>query len=577
MRQMVYAILCLLAPVLHAQDITLTDIADDDVNWGGTIRTNNATTSASVCDKRTGKTCTVAATWTFNTAPVLSGVTLTSLVLSSPTINFQMVWAPSNPALKSTFTATGFLQLGNALQASYGGTGVTSLTDGGILFGGGTGAVTASSVLTNGQLLIGDGTTAPTVATLTGVANETDITNGAGSITIGLVDPLIATKGGTGLSSTGSLGDILVSGGASNFTMRTMSGDATLNGTGVLTISASAVALGTDVTGTLPVANGGTGLTASPITVALGGTGATNLTANGLLLGNGTSALTALPAMGVLGMAIGQGTGVAPSTAALQGTSTEIKVATTSTGVVIGGAGKSSLSCLGTEALSPTISNGIVTAGTCFTPSGSGNANLASTQTWTGENIHQSDMSIGPSSHTTTEVLDYGRYQNGWTVVASTNPNASTSITFAGIQSAGQYWIQARLTAPTAAILVIRFNSDAGSNYRFANFSVNSSATSGINTSDSTTGITINANDTVRNSHVIVVNCFIEVNQGDTTIAVTDCNASYLRTTTANLVKEIGSGYYTGASAVSSVSVVATAGTYTGSIYLMRMLPVAGR
>jgi hypothetical protein len=59
--------------------------------------------------------------------------------------------------------------------------------------------------------------------------------------------------------------------------------------------------LTTDVTGTLPIANGGTGTTSTTfanlttnvtgtLPVGNGGTGATTLTANNVLLGNGTSA-----------------------------------------------------------------------------------------------------------------------------------------------------------------------------------------------------------------------------------------------------------------------------------------------
>ena len=51
------------------------------------------------------------------------------------------------------------------------------------------------------------------------------------------------------------------------------------NGSAWVTID-STTALGSEVTGTLPVANGGTG--------------ATSLTANGVLIGNGTSAVTAV-------------------------------------------------------------------------------------------------------------------------------------------------------------------------------------------------------------------------------------------------------------------------------------------
>lgn len=64
----------------------------------------------------------------------------------------------------------------------------------------------------------------------------------------------------------------------------------------------AAVNLATDVTGTLPIANGGTGTTSTTfanlttnvtgtLPVGNGGTGATTLTANNVILGNGTSAV----------------------------------------------------------------------------------------------------------------------------------------------------------------------------------------------------------------------------------------------------------------------------------------------
>jgi len=71
----------------------------------------------------------------------------------------------------------------NDLAVSEGGTGASSLTDGGILLGSGTGAVTATSQPTDGQLLIGSTGTDPTLATLT-EGTGVSITNGSGSITI---------------------------------------------------------------------------------------------------------------------------------------------------------------------------------------------------------------------------------------------------------------------------------------------------------------------------------------------------------------------------------------------------------
>jgi len=79
------------------------------------------------------------------------------------------------------------------LDVAAGGTGVSTLTDGGVLIGNAAGDIVATAVLTEGQLLIGDGTTDPAVAT--------------------------------------------------------MSGDATIASTGALTITANSVALGTDTTG----------------------------------------------------------------------------------------------------------------------------------------------------------------------------------------------------------------------------------------------------------------------------------------------------------------------------------------
>jgi len=90
----------------------------------------------------------------------------------------------------------------------------------------------------------------------------------------------------TGLALTD--GKIYV-GNASNLaTAVLMSGDATISNTGVLTISAGAITLTTDVSGTLPVANGGTGAT----------------TLTGLLQGNGTSAITVISNSSTVGQVL---------------------------------------------------------------------------------------------------------------------------------------------------------------------------------------------------------------------------------------------------------------------------------
>lgn len=100
------------------------------------------------------------------------------------------------------------LSLDTALPVGSGGTGASTLTDGGILLGSGTGAITALGQATNGQIPIGSTGGDPVLSTITGGANIT-VTNGAGSITIaasglgsGTVQSVSATGNENGITLT---------------------------------------------------------------------------------------------------------------------------------------------------------------------------------------------------------------------------------------------------------------------------------------------------------------------------------------------------------------------------------------
>ena len=84
----------------------------------------------------------------------------------------------------------------NPWVVNEGGTGAATFTDGGILLGSGTGAITALGAAANGEIPIGDGTTDPQLATIT-AGEGIDITNGAASITI---ESEIATDGNKGIA-----------------------------------------------------------------------------------------------------------------------------------------------------------------------------------------------------------------------------------------------------------------------------------------------------------------------------------------------------------------------------------------
>jgi hypothetical protein len=287
---------------------------------------------------------------------------------------------------------------GSTIGVPYGGTGATSLTSGGILYGNGAGTIGALAVMTNGQLLIGNGSGAPTAATLTQAsANQVVITNGAGSITLSLPQnihtgasptfnglTLTSLTAGTGsfsgsvnMNNTGKIynlvtptsnadaanksyvdgrtggtgrgawglsgnnigsGDFLGTTGADDLILKTNdSTRMTITSGGTIKVAAfssagivkttaagilsggSAVALGAEVSGTLPVGNGGTG--------------ATTLTSGGILYGNATGTIGALAVMTNGQLLIGNGSG-APTAATLTQASANQVVITNGAGSI---------------------------------------------------------------------------------------------------------------------------------------------------------------------------------------------------------------------------------------------------
>jgi len=112
------------------------------------------------------------------------------------------------------------------------------------------------------------------------------------------------------ISLASATGTLPVGNGGTGVTVSTGTGSVVLSNGPVMTLTnATGLPLTTGVTGTLPVGNGGTGavtltgvvkgngasaFTASTVNVSEGGTGAVTLTANAVLIGNGTSAVTAV-------------------------------------------------------------------------------------------------------------------------------------------------------------------------------------------------------------------------------------------------------------------------------------------
>ena len=125
------------------------------------------------------------------------------LATSSPTTFATSSASALTIDANGDFTLHG-LTLATPLTVANGGTGVATLTDGGVLVGSGTGAVTALSVGTNGQLLIGSSSADPVFATLNCAGNLTCAT-GAGTLQIDVDDSYLLNTGdiGTGVYDFG--------------------------------------------------------------------------------------------------------------------------------------------------------------------------------------------------------------------------------------------------------------------------------------------------------------------------------------------------------------------------------------
>ena len=162
--------------------------------------------------------------------------TVTSVQVSGGTTGLTTSGGP--------ITGAGTITIDGTLVVANGGTGATSLTDGGILLGSGTGAITVTSQPTNGQLLIGSTGTDPVLATLTEGTNIS-ITEGAGSIEIATT----AAAYGSWTASDGGNTDAVNSGDTLTFTGGTGI-TATLSGTGTATPTLTIDADGTSPTGT---------------------------------------------------------------------------------------------------------------------------------------------------------------------------------------------------------------------------------------------------------------------------------------------------------------------------------------
>lgn len=128
---------------------------------------------------------------------VVTSATILASDLNNETSTLQAAFDASTGHNHDTTTGGGAqIPLATAvtgtLTAANGGTGLTTITDGGIMLGSGTGAVTITAQPTNGQILMGSTGVDPVLGTITN-GTYTTVTEGAGTITIDAAVTVVAS------------------------------------------------------------------------------------------------------------------------------------------------------------------------------------------------------------------------------------------------------------------------------------------------------------------------------------------------------------------------------------------------
>jgi hypothetical protein len=281
-----------------AQTYQLPD-ATTLVNGASFQFNNNSTGALSIVNNGSGAVATVAAggaaqifltsastsngTWDVhgyipeNVTWGTNALSLGSTVITGGTWNGGTIGTAYGGTGLTSFTSGGALYAtstssltSGTLPVTAGGTNVTSFTANGVLYGNGTSALGVTGAGTTGQVLLANTSGAPTWGSVpsTGAVNtfQTSLNgltpSSATSGAVTLAGTLGAVSGGTGLSAY-TTGDIIYASATNTLAALAdvATGNALISGGVGTAPSWGKIGLTTHVSGTLPVANGGTGQT----------------------------------------------------------------------------------------------------------------------------------------------------------------------------------------------------------------------------------------------------------------------------------------------------------------------------
>lgn len=332
----------------------------------------------------------------------------------------------------------------NTLPVNRGGTGSASLGANGVLVGNGTSPVSSVTAGGNGLCLVSTAgaptfTTCPGVSslnslsgsiTLQGTTNQVAVTTGAGVITLSTPQDINTTSSPTFASLTLS--------GLTSGVVRVSAG----------TLTTGVVSLSSEVSGTLPVGNGGTGLTGTPTNGQLLIGNGTNYTlaaltqGAGIAITNGAGSITIASAFGAsidlgsettgdyVGGVSGSGGVSVTGSGGANSTPAIALILQANKGLEVDGSGLSLIDCAPNQILKYNVSNQWVCAADVDT---TGSFNVAG-DSGTPENVANGDtltIQGGDNIATTVGATDT------ITIATVNNPTFTTSVTTPLLQSSG--------------------------------------------------------------------------------------------------------------------------------------------
>ena len=159
-----------------------------------------------------------------------------------------------------------------------------------------------------------------------------------------------------------------------------------------------------------------------------------------------------------------------------------------------------------------------------------------------------------------------------WYTSSSEAPSASAGSTFT-ITAGNVYMFEYTLLwNTTAGNLRVRFNGDEGNNYHWAVFASNGSATSGAAGGNSVAFMIVNhTSETVGVGETITGHFRVSTESGDNTLGyIVGSNTQF--SSVPRFIQETHGGRYDGASAITSINIQPSAGTFTGNITMTQLV-----